>query len=58
MAQLTTRERSALGKYAARARWHLLQAKAQRERTEEIARMVKQATDDYRPSNNRDVMRP
>lgn len=56
MAQLTPQERSALAKHAARARWHPLQAKAQRERAEEIARVVKQAIDDYLPSNKRDLM--
>jgi hypothetical protein len=58
MAQLNTRERSALAKYAARARWHPLAAKADRERAEELARVVKQAIDDYLPSNKRDLMQP
>ena len=58
MAQLNTQERSALAKHAARARWHPLEAKAQRERAEELARVVKQAIDDYLPSNKRDLMQP
>jgi hypothetical protein len=58
MAQLNPQERSALAKHAAQARWHPLQAKAQRERAEEIARVVKQAIDDYLPSNKRDLMQP
>lgn len=52
MVQLNTQERSALAKHAARARWHPLEAKARREHAEEIARVVKQAIDDYLPSNN------
>ena len=56
MAQLNSLERSALAKHAARARWHPLEAKAQRERAEELARVVKQAIDDYLPSNKRDMM--
>jgi hypothetical protein len=56
MAQLSTQERSVLAKHAARARWHPLEAKAQRERAEELARVVKQAIDDYLPSNKRDMM--
>jgi hypothetical protein len=47
MAQLNPRERSALAKHAAHARWHPLQAKAQRERAEELARVVKQAIGEY-----------
>ena len=58
MAQLSTHERSALAKHAARARWHPLEAKAQRERAEELARVVKQAIDDYLPSSKRDVPQP
>jgi hypothetical protein len=58
MAQLNTQERSALARHAARARWHPLEAKAQRERAEELARVVKQAIDDYLPSNKRDLMQP
>lgn len=49
MAQLNTQERSALAKHAARARWHPLEAKARRERAEELVRVVKQAIDDYLP---------
>jgi hypothetical protein len=56
MAQLSPLERSALAKHAAHARWHPLQVKAQRERGEEIARLVKQAIDEYLPSNKRDMM--
>jgi hypothetical protein len=56
MAQLNSQERSALARHAARARWHPLEAKAQRERAEELARVVKQAIDDYLPSNKRDMM--
>lgn len=51
MAQLNAQERSALAKHAARARWHPSQAKAQRERADELARLIKQAIDDYLPSN-------
>jgi hypothetical protein len=40
MAQLNSQERSALAKYAARARWHPREAKAARERAEELARVV------------------
>ena len=58
MAQLNPQERSALAKHAAHARWHPLQAKAQRERAEELARVVKQAIDDYLPSNKRELMQP
>ncbi len=46
MAQLTTQERSALAKHAARARWHPLEAKARRERAEEIVYLIKQALKD------------
>jgi hypothetical protein len=46
MAQLNTQERSALAKYAARARWHPLEAKARRERAEEIVYLIKQALKD------------
>lgn len=46
MVQLNSEERSALAKHAARARWHPLETRLQRERAEEIARMVKQAIDD------------
>jgi hypothetical protein len=56
MAQLNSQERSALAKHAAHARWHPLQAKAQRERAEELARVVKQAIDDYLPNSKRDMM--
>ena len=56
MAKLNTQERSALAKHAARARWHPLEAKAKRERAEELARVVKRAIDDYLPSNKHDMM--
>ena len=46
MAQLNPQERSALAKHAAQARWHPLQAKAQRERAEEIVYLIKQALKD------------
>jgi hypothetical protein len=58
MAQLNTQERSALAKHAAQSRWHPLETRLRRERTEEIARVVKQAIDDYLPSNTRDLMHP
>lgn len=51
MALLSARERSALAKHAARARWHPLEARTRRERAEEIACVVKQAIDNYLPSN-------
>ncbi len=56
MAQLSVQERSALAKQAARARWHPLEAKAQRERAEEITQVIKQALDSYLPGNKRDMM--
>lgn len=46
MAQLNTQERSALAKHAARARWHPQEAKARRERAEEIVHLIKQALKD------------
>lgn len=46
MAELNTQERSALAKHAARARWHPLEAKARRERAEEIVHLIKQALKD------------
>ena len=58
MAQLSSQERSALAKYAARARWHPREAQAEKERLEELARVVKQAIDDYLPSNKRDLIEP
>jgi len=58
MAQLNAQERSALSRYAANARWHPLETRLQRERAEEIARVVKQAIDDCLPSNKRDLMEP
>ncbi len=46
MEHLNTQERSALAKHAARARWHPLEAKARRERAEEIVYLIKQALKD------------
>ena len=46
MAQLNDQERSALAKHAARARWHPLEAKARRERAEEIVYLIKEALKD------------
>ena len=43
MAQLNTQERSALAKHAARARWHPSEARAAKERAQEIAYLVQQA---------------
>lgn len=43
MAQLNTQERSALAKHAALARWHPLEAKARRERADEIVYLIKEA---------------
>jgi hypothetical protein len=58
MAQLNSQERSALAKYAARARWHPREAQAAKERAEELARVVKQAIDAYVPSDKRHMMEP
>ena len=58
MAQLNSQERSALARHAAQSRWHPLQTRLQRERAEEIARLVKQAIDDYLPNNKRNMMEP
>ena len=41
-------ERSALARYAARSRWHPLEAQAARERAQEIAYLIKQALKDGR----------
>lgn len=46
MARLNTQERSALAKHAARARWHPREAKARRERTEELVYLIKEALQD------------
>lgn len=43
MAQLSSLERSALAKHAAHARWHPREAKARRERADEIVYLIKQA---------------
>ncbi len=56
MAQLDSQERSALARHAAQSRWHPLETRLQRERAEEIARLVKQAIDDYLPNNKRTMM--
>jgi RNase adaptor protein for sRNA GlmZ degradation len=58
MAQLNAQERSAFSRYAANARWHPLETRLQRERAEEIARLVKQAIDDYLPNNKRNMIEP
>jgi hypothetical protein len=58
MAQLSIQERSALAKHAARARWHPRQAQAEKERAVELARVFKQAIDDYLPSSKRDMVQP
>jgi hypothetical protein len=58
MAQMNTQERSALARHAARARWHPREAQAEKERHEELARVVKQAIDNYRPSDKRNLMEP
>ncbi len=46
MAQLNTQERSVLAKYAARARWHPREAKAAKDRAQEITFLVQQALKD------------
>lgn len=46
MAQLTSQERSALAKHAARARWHPREAQAIRERAAAITQLVRQALRD------------
>lgn len=58
MAQLSSQERRALAKHAARVRWHPLEAKAHRERAEELARVLKQAVDDYFPSSKHGDLQP
>lgn len=50
--------RSELSRHAAQSRWRPLETRLQKERAEEIARAVKQAIDDYLPSNKRDMMEP
>ena len=40
MEQLNAQERSALAKYAARARWHPREAQAARERAQEITYLI------------------
>ncbi len=46
MEQLSAQERSALSRYAARARWHPPEAKARRERADEIVYLIKEALKD------------
>lgn len=58
MAQLSPQQRSELARHAAFAKHHPYQFKQQWERAEELARVVKQAIDDYLPSNKRDLMEP
>ena len=48
MEQLNAQERSALARYAAKARWHPREAQAIRERAQEITNLVKQALKDGR----------
>jgi len=55
---VNSQERSALAKHAARVRWHPREAQAEKERLEELARVVKQAIDDYVPSDKRNMMEP
>jgi hypothetical protein len=56
MAQLSPRERTELSKRAAFARHHPYQFKLRRERERELARVLRQAVDDYLPSDKRDMM--
>lgn len=56
MAQLSPRERSELGRHAAFAKHHPYQFKLRQERAEEIARVVRQAVDNYLPGNKRDLI--
>ena len=48
MAQLSAQERSALARYAARARWHPREAQAARERAQEITYLIREALRDGR----------
>lgn len=52
MAQLNPQQRSELARHAAYAKHHPYQFKLQRERAEELARVVKQALDNYLPGSN------
>jgi hypothetical protein len=54
MSQLSAKERSELSRHAAESRWHPLETRLKRERAEELARVVKQAIDDYLPTSTRD----
>jgi transposase len=54
----TAQQRSEHARHAAFAQHHPYQFKLQRERAEELARMVKQAIDDYLPSDKRNMMEP
>jgi hypothetical protein len=56
MAQLGPREFTELGRRGAFARHHPHQFKLRQEREKELTRAVKQAIDDYMPSNKRDMM--
>ena len=46
MKQLNAQERSALARYAAKARWHPREAQAAREKAQEITYLIKQALKD------------
>ena len=50
MEQLNVAERSALARYAAKARWHPREAQAIRERAQEITNLVRQSLKDGRQS--------
>ena len=52
----TAQQRSEHARHAAFAQHHLYQFKLQKERAEELARVVKQAIGDYLPSDKRDLM--
>jgi hypothetical protein len=52
MAQLSARLRSALARHATYAKHHPHRFRRQQEQGAEIARVVKQAIDDYLPDNN------
>ena len=48
MEQLNAQERSALARYAAKARWHPREAQAARDKAQEITYLIKQALKDGR----------
>jgi hypothetical protein len=54
----TAQQRSEHARHAAFAKHHPYQFKQQRERAEELARVVKQAIGDYLPSDRRNLMEP